>query len=241
MPRIETIFLDAGNTLFDLRETGSSPEGVRGKVYAEIIRRYGSSVSNEDMTRHMTDIVRNMPQRVDGAFRYSVRWFRIFIDRMFERLGDVADTRLATQELFTYFRNGNNFYVFEDVFPALEELCNGGYRMGIISNWSPGLPMILNCLGLLEFFECVLVSATAELEKPGKEIFDRALENMGARPDSSLHIGDSFKHDYRGASDAGLKALLLDRSGDNAHAVEADKNIIRSLSELSGILDNAVE
>ncbi|TET31720.1 MAG: HAD family hydrolase [Planctomycetota bacterium] len=241
MPRIGTIFFDAGNTLFDLKEAGLSPERVRGKIYADVARRYGNDVSDDEMTKHMTEIVRAMPQRIDGAYRYSVKWFRIFIDRLFERLGGVSDARLATQELFTYFRDDGNFFVFDDVSPVLEELRKRGYRMGIISNWSPTLPMVLYNLGLLEFFKCVVVSATVELEKPGKAIFDKALECTGAAPGMALHVGDSFKHDYQGAGDAGLKALLLDRPGDSPHADEVGDDRIRSLTELSGILAHAAE
>jgi putative hydrolase of the HAD superfamily len=241
MLRIETIFLDAGNTLFDLKEAGPSPERVRGKIYADVARRYGNGVSDEEMTKHMTEIVRAMPQRIDGAYRYSVKWFRIFMARLFERLCGVSDARLATQELFTYFRDDGNFYVFEDVFPALQEFRKRGYRMGIISNWSPTLPMVLYNLGLLAYFECVVVSAAVELEKPGKAIFDKALESTGAAPGAAVHVGDSFKHDYRGARDAGLKALLLDRQGDSPHAEEVGDDRIRSLTELSGILAHAAE
>jgi putative hydrolase of the HAD superfamily len=241
MPRIETIFFDAGNTLFDLKVAGPSPEQVRGKIYADVARRYGNDVSDDEMTKHMTKIVRAMPQRIDGAYRYSVKWFRIFIDRLFERLRGVSNARLAAQELFTYFRDDRNFYVFVDVFPALQEFRKRGYRMGIISNWSPTLPMMLYNLGLLAYFECVVVSATVELEKPGKDIFDKALESMGAAPGTTAHVGDSLKHDYHGARDAGLKALLLDRPGNSPHAEEVGDDRIRSLTELSGILVNAAE
>jgi putative hydrolase of the HAD superfamily len=52
------------------------------------------------------------------------------------------------------------------------------------------------------------------------------------RPEEALHVGDSFREDYWGARQAGLKALLICRKGNGVQAAEH----IRSLSGICRIL-----
>lgn len=65
--------------------------------------------------------------------------------------------------------------------------------------------------------------------KPNKEIFEKALELAGVKPDEVIHIGDSVVSDVEATKAVGIKPVLLDR---------ADKQLvdgcltIRSLAEL---------
>ncbi len=45
--------------------------------------------------------------------------------------------------------------------------------------------------------------------KPGREIFEAALEELGAVRDRTLMVGDSLRHDVAGARSAGLKSVLV--------------------------------
>lgn len=49
--------------------------------------------------------------------------------------------------------------------------------------------------------------------KPHKEIFLKALDVSGCRAEEAIHIGDSVSSDVLGAQSAGIKAVLLDRTG----------------------------
>lgn len=48
--------------------------------------------------------------------------------------------------------------------------------------------------------------------KPHKEIFEKVLEISGCHPDEAIHVGDSLRSDVAGAQNAGIRAVLLDRS-----------------------------
>ncbi len=50
--------------------------------------------------------------------------------------------------------------------------------------------------------------------KPHRSIFDEALVRAGAEAASSMMVGDSLKADVQGALAAGMRAVLLRRSGD---------------------------
>jgi putative hydrolase of the HAD superfamily len=71
----------------------------------------------------------------------------------------------------------------------------------------------LDQLGLSPHFETITVSAIEGVEKPAPEIFSRTMKSLQIAPSAALHIGDSPLEDYRGARDAGLEAVLIDRRG----------------------------
>lgn len=50
--------------------------------------------------------------------------------------------------------------------------------------------------------------------KPHREIFEKALEISGCKPDEVIHIGDSVTSDVKGALGVGITPILLDRHGE---------------------------
>ena len=53
------------------------------------------------------------------------------------------------------------------------------------------------------------------LRKPHPDIFHFAMEEVGAVPNSSAYVGDSFDADYRGAKGAGMRPFLIDPAGSS--------------------------
>jgi putative hydrolase of the HAD superfamily len=72
--------------------------------------------------------------------------------------------------------------------------------------------------------------------KPHRSIFDAALERAGVPAQAALMVGDSLKHDVEGALAAGMKAVLLRRSGEVPADVPAGVPVIRTLHQLIEIL-----
>jgi putative hydrolase of the HAD superfamily len=72
--------------------------------------------------------------------------------------------------------------------------------------------------------------------KPHPSIFRAALELMGVRPDEAAMVGDSVPHDVAGAQQAGMRPILLARSGDLAQP-SPDVVVIPSLLDLPAVLD----
>lgn len=95
----------------------------------------------------------------------------------------------------------------------LERLKSKGYRLGIISNTgrTPGETMrkILDDLGMLGYFDSMIFSNEAGYIKPNRKIFDISLETLDAKPEKSVHVGDSMLLDVYGAKSAGMKAILF--------------------------------
>ena len=120
------------------------------------------------------------------------------------------------------------FSAFPDAAPALRELRARGLKLVVCSNWDCSLPQVLASTGLLDLVDGVVASANVGADKPAPQVFERALELCGCEPGEALHVGDSPVADVEGARAAGMRAVLIDRSGG-----EGD---IASLAELPALL-----
>ena len=65
--------------------------------------------------------------------------------------------------------------------------------------------------------------------KPHREIFEKAMEIAGVRPDEVIHIGDSVVSDVETAKVVGIRPVLLDRAGKQS--IDGCL-VIRTLAEL---------
>jgi putative hydrolase of the HAD superfamily len=82
------------------------------------------------------------------------------------------------------------------------------YRMFILSNGFREIQSLkLQNSGLAPYFEKMILSEDACIQKPHKEIFDFALKNTNSRRRESLMIGDSWDADIAGARHARIDQL----------------------------------
>ncbi len=105
------------------------------------------------------------------------------------------------------------FRAFPDAAPALAELRKAGLRLVCVSNWDISLPEVLARCGLGGALDGVVTSAETGVRKPDPAIFAPALELAGCGPQEALYVGDTPEEDLEAARGAGVRALLIDRSG----------------------------
>lgn len=205
---IQAVFIDVGNTL--VYETPS-----RFEIYAERARSRSRAVSTAEMRELMIRAHHELPREIDGAYRYSDPWFGVYVERIFhDYLGLLkADLQPLREELFARFSDPATFALFDGALELLDELRGRGLRVGIVSNWSTRLPRLLADLDVTRRVDFVLCSAVERLEKPDPEIFRRALERAGVRPDQAVHVGDDLEKDVLGARRMGLRTILVDHAG----------------------------
>lgn len=147
-----------------------------------------------------------------------------------------AATRAALADLNDYHRQFNLWELVPPaVVPALEALRAMGLRLTVVSNANGTLRAHLERLQLARWFDCVLDSCELGVEKPDPRLFEIALERSGARPESTIHVGDLYHVDVVGARAAGLRAVLLDETGLYA---DADCRRLQSLGELVEAIAN---
>lgn len=91
----------------------------------------------------------------------------------------------------------------------LQYLYGKGYKIGIIANQSAGTAERLEGWDLLKYIDVVAASAELGVEKPDRNIFDKALEMAGCTAQESAMIGDRLDNDIRPAKELGMKTVWI--------------------------------
>lgn len=121
-----------------------------------------------------------------------------------DRLADVRAT-LEQLHLERHLWSG----IAADTHDALARLRAAGLRLGVVSNSDGRVEEALAAAGLRKYFDVVVDSTLAGVEKPDPAIFLPALQRLGVLPEEALYVGDLYDVDVVGARAAGIPAVLL--------------------------------
>ena len=124
--------------------------------------------------------------------------------------------------------------LYDDVLPAITQLKEKGYIIGLISNVDNDISQLLDKVGLSPLLEVVVTSIEAGYCKPQPEIFQAAAAKAGVKPEEAAYIGDQYRIDVMGAKEAGMLGILLDRGGYFDDQIKEPR--VSSLAELDGHL-----
>ena len=109
-------------------------------------------------------------------------------------------------------------------------VCDTGFTPGRV------VRHLLEETGLAQHIEVFCFSDEVGVPKPGSEIFEKALAELGVRPPEAVHIGDLRRTDIAGAHEMGMHAIRFRGvHNDESDAPEA-RVIIDTHPELLGIL-----
>lgn len=218
---IRAVLWDIDDTLFDY--TGADAAGLSRQLEAEgITERYGTPAQALALWREITDQHWARFAAGEGTFEGQRR------DRVREFLERPA---LTDGEADAWFDRYVEHYkaawtVFPDVVPVLDTLAPA-YRHGVLSNSSTAnQDPKLRDLGLRDRFEVLVCAVELGISKPEAGAFLAACEALGLPPGEVAYVGDQPEIDARGARDAGLLAVWLDRDGgrgdgpDGVHRIE---------------------
>ncbi len=106
--------------------------------------------------------------------------------------------------------------LYADTLPVLRGLQEAGYRLGLVSNWSWGLDVILERTGLAPLLECTVISARAGYRKPHPAIYRAALDALALAPADVIFVGDNPHADIDGPLALGIQPVQIDRGGGAA-------------------------
>jgi putative hydrolase of the HAD superfamily len=135
--------------------------------------------------------------------------------------GSERATELARLAHARYVDTTLGWRLFEDTVPVLRRLSADGWRHVILSNHVPELPEMVDALGLGQFVDLALTSATTGFEKPHPDAFAIALKAVGS-PARVWMVGDSLEADVEGAETVGIPAILVRASRPRGARYAAD-------------------
>jgi putative hydrolase of the HAD superfamily len=205
----KAIFFDAMGTLFYLTH------GV-GHHYALVGDEIGLNLDPTKLDAAFTRTWNSMPKResINGPRQDDDKgWWRDLVERV---LSDFApklnelDHDNFFESAYGHFAEAGVWELYPEAVDVLEKL-SPRFQLAIVSNFDGRLRVILEQLGVSEFFEQVFISSELGADKPDPEIFRRALKIIHLQPSEVLHVGDDPERDWKAASAAGLSIFKLDR------------------------------
>ena len=190
---------------------------------AILVDALGTLVELEPPWRHLAaQLGIAEDERLVGAFRAEMAYYRehahegrdaATLAELRAQCAAVLSEKLGREVGVPWLMASIRFRAFDDAPPALMQLRDRGLRLVCVSNWDYALPEVLERVGVLPLLDGVITSAAVGARKPDPRIFHEALEVAGCSAEEALHVGDSSEEDVAGAEAAGVRAVLLDRSG----------------------------
>jgi HAD superfamily hydrolase (TIGR01549 family) len=200
---------DLKAVLFDVDFTLARPGPELGpEGYLRVGRRFGVEL---DISRHdeaRAAAVEKLQKHPD--FRHDEDVWIEFTERIVLGMGgSPATAREIANEVERAWERSENFDLYEDVEPVLEELRAHGLKIGLVSNGARDLREFVRHHGLDA--DVTVASRYHGKVKPDPTIFRKALDRLGVEPAEAAMVGDHLEDDFEGARAIGMRAVLVDR------------------------------
>lgn len=193
MQEKKAVIFDIDNTLLDRRDAFR-------KLCNYFIDKYGDEYpyqgKREDIIKFMVEI------DADG---YGG------IENIIPKLQKVWKLPLSVED-FIKERNmvfGKMTAPYPESFEVLGTL-KKSYKLGVITNgYTTVQKEKLRTIGVTDYFDDIIVSEEAELEKPDPRIFKLSCEHLGVKPEEAVYVGDYYPNDIAGAISANIMPIWI--------------------------------
>lgn len=217
--------------LFDLDDTLMDDGSAERSAALLLHKTIETAVSAEEFASRSADsLKRHFARYLAGEVSFQ--------GQRRDRMRELIDSSLSDEAADRIFADYHANYVASwSLFPDALLCLNGlsRFRLGLITNgqahqqrWK------LVQTGILDRFECVLISEECGCSKPDPAIFVRACASVGELPENSVYVGDRYDIDAQAARRAGLRGIWLDRKR-TANASHTPP-IVGSLGELLTVI-----
>lgn len=168
---------------------------------------------------------------------YSHDLFVHYTASIIEHMGGRGEKVIdAARQIYDQWSVNHHFELYDDVAPVLTALSSSGLIVGAISNSHRSLDAFCEHFSLRGLITVSVSSAEHGYMKPHPSIFETALSKAGVKASESVMVGDSIRHDIDGALAAGMRAVLLRRSGEIPTGLPQGLPVITTLRDLPGSL-----
>jgi putative hydrolase of the HAD superfamily len=195
--------------LFDVDFTLCRPgPELSADGYARIAARHGITLDTSRYDDAREAAVLNLKRHPELLHDDAI-WHR-FTEEIFIGMGgpEVLASECAT-EIEEGWGVSENFELFEDVLPVLDELRAARLKIAVVSNGIRDLTEFVSHHRL--DVDAIVDSRSHGRVKPHPTIFQAALDALDVPAAEAVMVGDSLEEDVEGARALGLRAILIDR------------------------------
>lgn len=226
--RTRAVFFDAVGTLLH-------PDPPAPAAYAAAARRHGvdlpAGVLADRFRRafHAEELLDRDAGWATDEGRELARWRRVVA----ATLPELADPEPCFRELWAYFATPAAWRADPAAAAVLGDLTGRGLAVGLGSNYDARVwPVLDGFPELAPLRGRAVVSAAVGARKPAAAFFAAVVRAAGCEPAEVLFVGDDLDNDFRGATAAGLRAVLVDPHGRHPGVAPA----VADLSHLPGLV-----
>jgi HAD superfamily hydrolase (TIGR01549 family) len=135
-----------------------------------------------------------------------------FTERIVVGMGGTEPlSHVVALELTSRWQSHENFELYEDVMPVLDELRQADLKIGLVSNSARDVRDFARHHALA--IDAGISSFHHGKTKPHASIFKAVLDLLEVEPADAAMVGDTFEDDIEGALALGMQAVLVDRLG----------------------------
>ncbi|KAJ7045612.1 HAD-like domain-containing protein [Mycena alexandri] len=220
---------------FDLHQTLITPRYPIHVQYARAFEPYLGPLDHQALKRSFGIALRQLQAEKPLYGNHKSSWWSEVVRRTALEAG--ADSNvledslsLIMPRLMASFGSKEGYKPFDDSFGVLDALHSLNLRTAVVSNGDSRMLSVLRDLGFPLFLSPIILSEIEAVEKPSSEIFQLAVQRVNVDleepivPSECVHVGDELECDYHGAKNAGMNALLLERTG-------AEKQVTNGVEE----------
>lgn len=220
---MKAVFFDAVGTVIFPSPTAST-------VYVQIAARHGLTLDPTTVRERLWTQFRVEEDRdrelnwATSEARERERWRNI----VFAAVDGATDTLF--EELYQHFAQPHAWVVPPTAAECIARLHARGIKVGMASNYDSRLERVVaGTPALSPMRDRLVISSLVGTRKPGEAFFADVIRTAGCDPADILFVGDDVENDFRGATAAGMRAVLLDEQGKHEHVSPR----VRSLAELT--------
>ena len=228
---VRFVFFDHGGTLAHIKK--DTPQ-----ITFEVLHELGYNFSQEEVNRAIASAEAFWDEKYRPLPRGQRSNFEAYYRHALQYLGVREEISAMARKVDSEWHDRAGITVYPYTIPCLEALKRQGLHLGIITQnlltTEEVRRLHLAREGIEHYFSVIVSTESAGFDKPDKRLYLKAAEIAGYSPEEIMHVGDSYELDVVGARSAGMRAVLLDRSGK---LPSGDCETIKSLLALSGLLN----
>jgi len=187
-----------------------------GVCYARVARAHGVELPPGRLDDAFQRVFAGMPAMAfpgvaaDEIALHERAWWRDVVRSTFLATDSsvrFSDFDAVFDGLFEHFGSGAAWQLRAGAEACLATLAERGLALGVVSNFDQRLPNILQDLGIMKFFDVVMLPSRCACTKPDPAIFAAALAAIDVEAAAAFFVGDHAEIDLAGGRAAGLRTL----------------------------------
>jgi len=148
----------------------------------------------------------SFPERITGSLGDVRQTLQVLASRLGarpsdEQLAEAGRVRREVQE--------SMFALRPEALPVIRRLRAAGLRIGLLSDCTSELPDAWSRLPLAGLVDAPVFSCVERMRKPDPRLFRTVAANLRVEPSECVYVGDGGGRELTGASDVGMRAVLL--------------------------------